>query len=208
MTILKARTPTWADYLGVSRNLEVFQMELSINPSQILKLLSNKKTKEKEAVFDYLDSIAEEARELVEIWESIVRNASANKARWIYVDFPSIRTSIDLDPLDDPDFTTSNSAMYSRLALYYWHVTPALRGRIKEHWQNSFMLQLSVLIEPRNLTKEAYEKFISGIRDPFFFDKRNSIDDLKEFSQSVLALQREAAALEVLAKTIRAAGGK
>jgi len=94
---------------------------------------------------------------------------------------------------------------------FYGWVSVALGDKLENHYRHTLVGDLASLLRCRDITLKRYREAMADLaryRDNqrlFFLDSDNANIDLKDLSESVSALQKEAAALHVLAKTIKAA---
>lgn len=170
-------------------------MVLSVNPSDILKLFSEKYYRDKESIVSYIESIAEAAASLAKVWE-LIRNDLAKGVCEISK-HPELMLVLEQNLF-------VNASPFYRLQRFYENVSTVAEGRINKEREEDIVHCLGTLLRSRQITRETYEHALSRMRLSFFFDSENSIEDLRELSKAVDVLQREAAALDVLAKTIRA----
>lgn len=148
----------------------------------------------KEELYNYLDSIAEEAKSLATVWQSVYESLGdkpikiENNNTW--------RNEFD-------KFSVPNAPYYARLATFYDYLTVATKGDYSKKHRDNFVSHLSVILYIREATLKEYRNRLKKINSSIIVATDNPIEDIRRLSESVLFLHKEAAALEVLAKTIR-----
>jgi hypothetical protein len=90
---------------------------------------------------------------------------------------------------------------------FYQQITQATEGRLKTEWKESVIDCLGRLLYDREITIKTYRKALNGLKTSIFVEDTNALDDFKDLAKICNALHREAAAIEVLAKTIRTRSG-
>jgi len=171
-------------------------MGLSLNPLDVFKIFQDKKSKNRELVADYLDSIAKEAANLALVWEEVARKV-------INGDWAGDRET--LSRIDKYQLA-QNAPYYYRLSSFYEDISNALEGHISLEKRGNIIDHLGYLLMRRNITKDRYESMVSNLKQTWFIDDSNTIQDFSDLARSVEALHKEAAALDVLAKKFRVSG--
>lgn len=170
-------------------------MTLSLNPINAIKIYTENKRYRKEAAAEYLESVAEEASKLAEIWQEIIKEISHSG---IY-DVPDYL----INNLLMSRIPMCNSCQYWRLEEHYKQVSSVL-GRNYNDELNSIIFHIGSVIEKRNLTKEFVIKELSAIKQAKLFHKENDPSNFNSLHESVDGLHKEAAALHVRAKAFKA----
>jgi|SRR5689334_23429409 len=181
-------------------------MTFSISPERIIQMLFDNKKEEKEQIATYLDAIASDAKLLSDIWQDIW-DKSRNRAFSLQIDADNLDKPLRqrIKQFHESDWTlTPNGKIISRLMNFYRHLSSVIGGKVNSDFHNLFSFHLGFLLENREITKQTFDKVVPLINGDLFLDAENSRVKIQEFSQLVEALNREAAALEVLAKTYRA----
>ena len=170
-------------------------MKFSINPVAVYKMISEQRNSSKIQVSEYLELIAKDARDLADIWrrigEDVAKNGSAN-----------IHNSNAFNDFYCT-FGPLNGAPYNRLCHFYDQISLVTHRKVDAHLRKSFISHLSSLIVQREVTIETYLNMIKNGQHTLFIGKSNSLCDFKDFGNLIQGLNKEASALEVLAKTIR-----
>ncbi len=168
-------------------------IEFSVNPASILNELLKINDRSKEKVALYVESIAVEADSLAKVWEEIVAQLiSTGKAE------------IDHQKIELEKYRGRNAPYYTALIEFYGYLSVAVGGKLEDRWHNTLASHLGMLLHQRELTMQEYIKYISNLSDNvLFLDKNNKSANLKNLLESVTALQKEAAKIRVLAKTIK-----
>jgi len=180
---------------------------ISINPSNILDVLAlllRRKKERKEKVVEYVESIAAEATSLATVWQKIFDEFAMGRTVDIQENLTIAR---ELDKYAEP-----NGPEYARLLQFYNWVTVALGDKLENHFRDSVVSHLSGLLYYRQLTVKRYRDAAAewerrrSLSGPLFSLSSDDANiDLKDLADLLAAVQREAAALHVLAKTIQAA---
>jgi len=175
-------------------------MGLSISPSSFLKLFVDKKHRTKDKVADYLDSIAAEARALAEVWDVVVTEL-ANESKAVNVHTDDRLTAILRE------FKEPNAPHFCRLRVFYKELRLVTDGKLPAKHQENIASALSNLLFGREVTLKRYQDTVRGLQQSVFVDDESTLDDFQDLAKLCNALHREAAAIEVLAKTVRAQAG-
>jgi hypothetical protein len=169
-------------------------MGISINPLSLLEFLLNRRFKTKEKVVEYIESIADDAEGLARVWGQIVDGLQRKDSVTV-----SDRQIRELEKYKEP-----NAPYFSRLMEFYSYLSVAVGGKLEDRWHENIAECLGQLIYFRKLTFQEYLKAIDRLSvNSTFLDEDNRSADLKDIVQSVSVLQKEAAKIRVLAKTIR-----
>lgn len=170
-------------------------MGVSINPVTLLELLLEKRFRNKQKVVEYLESIAKEADSLANVWEQVVHDLVEQKNAKIREKYLN-----ELSKYHQP-----NAPYYTRLAHFYEYLSVAVGEKLENKWHDSMAFHLGSLLQQRELTLKEYRKSVTMLnKNPIFVADSNDTANLKNLAESVSVLQKEAAEIHVLAKTIRA----
>lgn len=178
----------------------------SVNPDStldVLALLLRRKKERKEKVVEYVESIATEAASLAKVWQKIFNELADGRAVSLEGD-GVIATEIN-------KYKGPIAPYYPRLLEFYRWVSAALGDELEDCHRNTLVDHLSFLLWNRDLTIKSYQEATSnleryhGERPLFALGSGNDNIDLTDLAQSAAAIQKEAAALHLLAKTIQAA---
>ena len=174
---------------------------VSVNPASlldILALLLRRKKERKDKVIEYVESIANEAASLAGVSQKLFDELAQGK---------SITPETHPELADEIHrHSMPNAPNYTRLLEFYNWVSAALGDKLDGWHRDSLVDHLARLLRARDLTLQAYRTAESKyVRQPvFFLGSDNETVDVGDLAQSVAALHREAAALHILAKTLRA----
>jgi len=171
-------------------------MSFSINPLEFLKIMSERRKMSREQVFEWLECVQRDARELSNVWLEI------NKA---------IRTT---GKIDDEHFHESltiyllaNWSLGEYLIEFYRYASVALGKSVRKNQKEVFIQKLSRAVERRNITRQKALEMVNDFRKGMLFtspdehaDKMKRVEALEE---SVAILQRELAALDVFIETMK-----
>jgi hypothetical protein len=171
-------------------------MPFSISPTEIFKLLEARVTGRKSTVADYLDGVATEATALAQIWERAAKAVLVGNAQ----DYPPEQRRHDIFAATS---LSANSPRLYRLQEFYRTLTIAIGGKISPELQTDLMDHLARILLQRELTRKSLEDAVPLLANARFFDTQNTPREIQTLLDSVEALHREAAALDVLAKTYR-----
>jgi hypothetical protein len=170
-------------------------MSLSLNPADVWRIFSDGKRRNKEDVARWLDEVAADARKLADIWVDVVRQISKNGI--------GLHDEIEIQMrIGGP-----NAAPFSRLTRFYETASSVMGGRASDEVRRDFSDAVGSLVVNRNTAMRLCRTInytLGGMK--LLVDDGSSAADLGEFEKIVNLLNREAAALEVLAKNFRASG--
>jgi hypothetical protein len=163
-------------------------MPLSITPTDVWRLFSDKKRRSKEDIAAWLDHVAADARQIATVWATV-----ANE-------------------FDRQDLTKwrvlPNGPAYCRLEQLYETASTVFAGRVPERFGDKFLDAIASVVMKRRDIVTLYRALSRSQSDIWpsttFVDDLSSEDQLKDLSSAIELLNREAAALEVLAGNFRA----
>lgn len=174
---------------------KVGPMSISINVADVWKLFDKRK-ENKEAVSKWLDAVARDARALADIW---TRTSTELKAETFNLD----RELLRLMELHRPP----NGPYFERLIRFYASLSTIFQGRAGGVvWVNAIAEELGGILKTRGFAVETYQRSLSLVREAHFADGENRFSDLTDLERAAHLLNREAAALEVLADNFKASG--
>jgi hypothetical protein len=151
-------------------------------------------------IFAYLDDIASQAVLVANVWEHVLMELTEAKLETDRVSGRKILQKYDIAP--------PNTVLFSNLMAFYGLLEETLKGRLSNSWADRVIMTLNRLIEARMTTRGIIEALrVRSESSEVFVGQESNTGDLKELSRSVELLYREAAALDVLAKTIRLTKG-
>lgn len=165
-------------------------MALSVNPFQIIEIFQRKKQMDQSQTADFLDEVAREAIDLANIWSK----ASS-----------SIQHGTREERVELLELALQTGPAW-RLRHFYNSITSTLGNQLPKQRRDTVIDIIAKVLIKRDATKAIYENFILQSSQSVFLDDRNQRAEFEDLSQSAEALQREAAALHVLAKAYRASG--
>lgn len=169
-------------------------VEVSLNPVDVIKLVTDYYKKRSDHVENLLNSVAKEARAIANIWDEAIQEL----ARGALSPTKAKRFSERLYAASK----TPNAPDFARLREFYYVISGGVRGLSSTN-QELALTYIGQLIIDRDVTKAAFERAVNADRKPVFLDPSNTLKMFNDIRASVDALHREAAALEVLAKTYR-----
>lgn len=172
------------------------RMALSISVADVWKLFSDRKKSDKEAIAKWLDEVASEGRQISTAWMEVCTELHKSGMK--------LNRDQRIELMDRFTPFRPNEVPYSRLRQFYESATPILGGRVHENVHTAFTRALGSLLSFRSDVKTKYDGVLSKFKTARFVDSDNSAEDLDDLDRSVFLLNREAAALEVLAKNFRA----
>ncbi|TGD70282.1 hypothetical protein E4634_21215 [Mangrovimicrobium sediminis] len=167
---------------------------LKFDLAKIADLFFASKKQKAENSSVYIRKVAEEAEELAKIWEEIVNSllegAEINREKLI--------------ALGAHKYIPKNGVRYTRLQAFYRNASTALAPNNATQWVDEIVYSIgSILVEREGANKNLFST-LENAESSFFFDKQNNIELLKDLSMSVVAMQKEASALYVLASQVEA----
>lgn len=171
-------------------------MGISINPANFLDILMKRKFENKRKAVEYLEAIARDAENLIKVWREVVDQlCSGNQS------YKMSREQL----LKIEKHSYPNAPYYSRLMEFYRYLSVALDGKVEERWRDDLVSSISHLIQSREITTKSYDKVIKTVqRDSVFLNEENDVSALSSLIGTVAVLEKEAASLQVLVKTIKA----
>ena len=168
---------------------------LSLNLADLWKIFRESHERDSEKITEWLDAIATEARALSDVWSSL---------------YTEVMESGHLDPMKSHEFikfldrhVCVNGPILFRLNGFYMTASAVAGKKLGPPCISAIIGAIGETIHARNVTKNYYDTLLAGIKSAYFLQTENKIDDLRNFEASVQVLQREAAALEVLAKNMK-----
>jgi hypothetical protein len=173
-------------------------MALDISITTVLKYFLESKSAKRERIADYLDKVAADAKGLAEIWREILIKYNQG------VDDPSGDKKINRKIDELVGIFMRQTYHFSSLNQFYYELSDVIGGRTKVEFQDNFMFSLGALLERRNFARREAEKMLAHTKQQIFLNDENTNEDIQNLESVVSAIQKEAAALEVLAKTFRA----
>src|SRR5271154_3966592 len=178
-------------------------MGLSINPADIWKMFSAGKARNKEEIAKWLDTVATDARQLAEAWKDVcvALSAKGSEAEMQRV-VDSLRKK--------HGYFLPNRSYFARLDEFYRNASGVLGDRVNEKVLQYFVSAAGEMMVARSSANDIYhsifkqylkdvERYEKNGRRMGFIDDRSSMDDLTDLDRAAEVMDREAAALEVLA---------
>ncbi|HKV25005.1 MAG TPA: hypothetical protein VJN93_10485 [Candidatus Acidoferrum sp.] len=171
-------------------------MAFSINPLEFLKLLSEREKMSREHVFEWLECVQRDARELSNVWLEIEK---------------AIRTAGAIDGEHFPDSLTTylftNWSLGEYLIEFYRYASLALGKSLKKNQKEVFIHKLSRAIDRRNITRQKALEMANDFRRGILLTSPDEDSDrvrkTEAFEESVAILQSELAALVVFIETMK-----
>lgn len=173
---------------------------LSLNPVAVFEYFRSKTNRNRDQVAEYLDEIAKEARALAEVWDSVIQDLLEHKGKFDLNDHKEILLKLGT-------FKEPNRPYFSRLAMFYRDISQATAGKLPSEKMELVVVQLGRLLYSREITLKRYQAAIEYLRDSVFDATQSDFTEFSDLSTLSGALHEEAAALEVLAKTIKVQQG-
>jgi hypothetical protein len=174
-------------------------MGLSFNPVDVWKLFSDGKRKEKEQIAAWLEQTAAEARQIADVWLETAHSLPRRERGFQEDIFGGVA-----EPISITGSSNSNSASYSRLEESYDAMSSVLGARVERDWQDAATDSTAQVLMRRNQVKTLYERLYGPGKQVFYVDQDSRADQLDELQSAIAFLNREAAALEILARRFRA----
>jgi hypothetical protein len=172
-------------------------MGLSINPSSIFKIITDTRYAKIDKLAEYLDAVARDAFALAKVWEETANALIAQERFDVQSKFPRIRALVGTPP---------NLPWRSRLDSFYHRMSRTIGGQVSNYTLENIMGALGALLLQRDITVKAYEETIGAVQSTFLLDSTNKPEDFLDLKESIVALYREAAALDAVAKEYRLHG--
>jgi hypothetical protein len=169
-------------------------MGMSISPdSWILNLLKNSKERDIKTA-EYLDQIAEEAISLAKIWENVCGAIISNGIATVE------SNPVWMKFIERPEWTIySKNIPRSRLEIFYDRISSVL-GKSSKSEMEFVICKIGGILQKKKLTTEIIEEELKRIKDAKLFDKNNRLKDELSIQESIILVNREAAALYSFSK--------
>jgi len=167
-------------------------MGLSLNPLEVFKLFADHKKADKEKIATWLEKAADDARRIANIWTQNRDDASELEQRPEGALHANVNYGIS-NFFEFGSFSESRDSFSS-----------VIGGRIDQAVNDDFANKSAAFIIRRNEVRTLYER-LYGKRTPLiFFDDNNREEQLNNLDTAIELLNREASALEVIARNFRA----
>ena len=152
---------------------------------------NGRKAARKQAVGEWLDAVYNDLEDLAKIWRRL--SASLDAAE---LDHEVHRAVAVIRRGDDAG---SQQWLAGRLLRFYEAASTVLRGRREVDMPNNFVQSLGHVLLERRKAREVFDEHFNGRT----IDPTNTELHLRDMTSAADALQREAAALQVLIKTFK-----
>ncbi len=169
-------------------------MALSLNPVDLWKLFKESKKNDREKIAEWMDEVAADARSMATVWTETYQKLCTGA----------------LKPEDEDDIMRNlgfhrNINPNTRLREFYRTASTVIGGRVEHDLQERFAHAMGTALASRETAVRIHRAILWKCNEMrFFLDDQNKSDDISDFRKVVDILNREAAALEVLAKNFRA----
>ena len=167
---------------------------ININPIEIIKAINASRILREESVATYVKKVAIEADELANIWEEIAKSIMSGN-------------EIDTDKLEEMGayrWVGFNNRPYTLINEFYKDVSAALGKNGGSKWVDKITFSLGGIIYNRDNANETLLELLANKDNHFFFSDDNQQDILKDLSSSIVAIRKEAAALQALSAHVDA----
>jgi hypothetical protein len=168
-------------------------MGLSLNPVDVWKLFSDGRRRDKEQIALWLEQAAAEARQIADIWLETAKSLPVREQ--------NLRGGFESY---SDDGGGGNLRSYSRLEKFYDFMSSVFAARADRAWQDSATNTTAQVLMRRNEVKALYEKLYGSGKPILYVDQDSRDEQLDDLQTAIAFLNREAAALEVLARRFRA----
>lgn len=219
-------------------------LSISSGIGNVLEYLLKRKDFQREKMADYLDSIAEDARTLADIWKEIwdkVKNQIIELNNLNEIQLYKVNENEEMIFLEEDGMlarsnddsmkhiikegdskeliylkklsnlycsgidASGNLKYYCRLAAFYNEVKTGFDSNsIPSDYRTNLSQKILKILITRKLTKKSLGEIALILKDATYLDDSNKLNKIFKLSELVVILQREAAAIEVLAKKYRA----
>lgn len=173
-------------------------MGVSINLLSLLETLLKSRYRSRDRIADYLDQVAAEARTIAEIWDTVISELQSGAGK--FSPDSNLRNVL-------ARYNAPNAGPFFRLDEFYHEFSKATDGKLDKEWRENILSHLGGLLYHRDITLEKYQEALKNIHNPIFVADDNLLADFKDLSHLSMALHKEAAALDVLAKSFRVVQG-
>jgi hypothetical protein len=183
-------------------------MAFSLNPLEFLKLLSENRQRNKAEMAIWLQQTAADAVILAEKWtdfkntysKGIIDGTSEYKDLWTNEPHDSFMTTMMIYYLNLQ--CTARPAY--RLAEYYKQASRVFNGRVRKETLDQYSDTVANILQRRNQIKLLYISMFGDGNEPAHQIESVNQEKWQEFTTAIDMLNREAAALEVLANAFSA----
>ena len=158
--------------------------------------------RQRELIATYIQEIAHEAKSLASLWREVVYKLK---------DAESVDISTNPRIVEEIErHRWGQMPPFYRLRDFYEKLNEVTCGTLSRKYADNILIRLSSLLNHREITKNLYDEAIQELKTNILVSKHVRPTDYKQLMQSVNELDKEAAAIHVLADTIRAlpAAGK
>ena len=88
--------------------------------------------------------------------------------------------------------------------MFYWDLSLVMGGKGLDRDHESYAMALGGLLHNRNIAKKEIDEAQRKIKQDFLLDAANTTESFNDLKTTVNAIQKEAAAIRVLASRFRA----
>jgi len=166
-------------------------MTLSVNPGDLVRVLTESRRHRKDAIGHYLNEVVDESEKLALIWQEAFTQLAQGS-------FSLSKLTEDKRMFFLRTYAMKNGLPFSSLRFFYSDITLALGDRLDGNTKENILTHLAKLIMDRDITKAAYIKYVKSLRNASFLDVENDLSDFANLEKSVQAMQKEVASLKVL----------
>jgi hypothetical protein len=179
-------------------------VNLSLSVTDLVKIAREYGLESHEDTADWLDQVAKEAKELASIWSEMVRQLQRDgpdRGAGVHRAWDFLKPHI------------MNGLVYRQLYEFYGNATTILSGTRRAAKRNANLQEqlfngLGSLLKAREASVEAYTRAFKQTESAFLISGDSQPRDLSSLETAVDVLQKEAAALAVLAVNYRAGGAR
>jgi hypothetical protein len=168
--------------------------ELELVRSIITEII-NQDERRRELAAMFISQMAEEANSLARVWKEVVdllENAESVNIQ----DSDKLNAEIERH-------RWGQMPHYYKLREFYSYLADITKVSLSDKYADNIVMRISALLNEREITKALYDKAIKQMDTTVLVDERSRELDFSKLRDSVDALHKEAAAIEVLAYTIR-----
>jgi hypothetical protein len=191
----------WIAHRGRWYPLAVMGIGISLNPADVFKIFSERAGRRHTQIATWVEEVAVEARQLADTWKSTdIAPLEATKRG------PEERKRIVKELQATYSEFAPNQPHFSRLRAFYQGASSVLGGRTDVSVFSQISNAMGSILLERDKALHSYNEFMreSDLSGLALINTENSPNDLRNLTRIAGVLDREAAALEVLAKNLKA----
>ena len=164
-------------------------MGISLNPASIWFDYIRRKNIKRQKVAEYLSEVSRIAHRLCLKWEEVIREIEENNE---YIKKEKDYTRSPISPF-------YNALYHSTLTEHFKYISSVMGDDFNAEME-PFIIHISRLLEQRSITRSSINEYISKASSNVVFAQENEALDIERLQNFVLAMRKEASAIDVKAR--------